>query len=269
MTRVLDPDSSMWDNVAVELRQHRISHGMSLAQVAMVLKVDRRTVSSWEVGRNKISETDARVLDDHWQTGGRLARLVRYARRAHDPNWQREHASFEQKSSSIWLFEGLRIAGLLQTPEYARAMFLMHGHTDVDDLVEERIRRQDILSGTDPAELWALLDEVALLRPVGSDEEMAQQLEHLVRSSERPNISVRVVPLTARSHLGQEGSFKLMQIRGGRPKVGYVEAPTGGRLMEDPEGVCRLSGWYDRISAKALPEDLSSGLIRRRMEEMS
>lgn len=136
----------------------------------------------------------------------------------------------------------------------------------MDDAVAERMARQAILDRADPPLLWILLDEAVLERPVGGSAVMRTQLCRLLEAAEESNISVRIVPRSAGAHPGQDGSFKLMRVEIG--EIGFVEAPGGGRLILDSDEVVQYGVRYDRIGAKALPEDLSSKLIAEAMERL-
>ncbi|WP_421917357.1 DUF5753 domain-containing protein [Nonomuraea polychroma] len=78
----------------------------------------------------------------------------------------------------------------------------------IEGAVETRLRRQSVFQREDPPMYWALLDECALLRPVGGREVMREQLEHLLKLTERPNISIQVVPLEVGCHSRSAGRLR-------------------------------------------------------------
>lgn len=93
---------------------------------------------------------------------------------------------------------------------------------------------------------------------------MRDQLRRLLEESEKPHMSIRVVPKSAGIHVGLDGSFKIMYHELG--DVAYSKAQLGGRQVVSAAEVRRLAVRYDRISARAFPEDQSRELIRKYME---
>lgn len=262
---LLDPNASLWNWLAHDLRFYRTKHGLSLTQLGRIIGRSRGSVSACEHGRRRISDREATILDELWETGGHFARLLRFARLGHDPDWDREHLETEASSTVVRTYETSWVPGLLQTADYARASFKAAG-LDPDPLVERRLARQELINRESSSVFWVVLDHAVLLRHVGGTPVMREQLTHLLHVAEQPNVSLRVVPLSAGAHMGQDGSFKLMKTRAG--DVGYVEAPAGGRLILDSHEISSLQLRYDRIGAQALPESMSQSLIRECMEAM-
>jgi hypothetical protein len=237
---------------------------MTQDDLGRVLGCVKSTVSRLEGAQLQIDEKQAAKLDTLWNTYGHFARLLAFARRAHDPDWIKQHAELEARATDIKTFEALLIPGLLQTPEYARAVFTNGGAEDVGELLEARMRRQETLSRPKPPFLWVLLDEGVIDRPVGEAGLMRNQLARLLEESERPNVSVRIVPRSCGLHAGLDGSFKILYHELG--DVAYSEAQLGGRLVVSGTEVRGLAVRYDRIGAQALPEGHSRELIKQVME---
>jgi hypothetical protein len=78
---------------------------------------------------------------------------------------------------------------------------------ETEQLVTARMERQVILDRADPPLLWVLLDEHALLRPVGGRKVRAEQLDHLAEIAQRPSILIEVIPLDVGAHEGVNGAF--------------------------------------------------------------
>jgi transcriptional regulator with XRE-family HTH domain len=257
--------TSMWAWIAHDLRLYRMRHKMTQEDLGRVLRCVKSTVSRLESGQLQLDEKQARRLDALWNTQGHFARLLEYARRAHNPDWMRQHAETESRAAEIKSFETCLIPGLLQIPEYTRELFRTTlGIDDVERYVEERMHRQHILERTDPPTLWFLLDEGVIDRSTNDPEVMWKQLARLLEESQRPNISIRVRPRSAGLHGGLGGSFKIFYHEHG--DVAYSEAQFGGRLVVSASEVRGLAVQYDRIGAHALPENQSRELIKRYME---
>ena len=169
------------------------------------------------------------------------------------------------------MFEHSLIPGLLQTPEYARAVLATRPNTaedEIDNLVAARLARQDILTRDEPPAplLWALIDEGVLHRPVAPAEVMRDQLMFLVQMSRRPNVTVQVLPYSAGGHTGLLGAFTIADL-GGNPGTVNVEDITYGRVFEDAATVSRVTLHYKSLQSEALPKGASRELIARVAEE--
>jgi hypothetical protein len=261
-----DPKSSMWAWLAHDLRFYRARRGLSGDAVAKLLTCARSSISRLENGEARPTEHQMAVLDERWDTGGHFGRLLWYARLGHDPNWFKQHIDIESEAQVIKVYEALAVPGLLQLPEYAHEVIAVGGGPDINELVARRLARQEILTRQDPPVLLVLLTEGVLDWPVGGPELMRKQLAYLLEVSERPNIGIRVIPRSAGTHFGLDGSFKIMS--GASGDVAYTESPGGGRLVPSAMEVRSYVLRYDRIGQKALPEDQSRDLIGKIMEAM-
>lgn len=263
----LDPDNSFWDWIAFDLRRRRLKRGETVQQVADAIRRSRSDVSNCEAGRRRINVAGARLLDEHWDTGGHFERLIGYANRNHDPDWFREHLGYEAAADELRVFELSFIPGLLQTERYARVVIAGNGSKNVEAAVEERISRQAVLHRVEPPLLWVLLDEGVVDRPVGGAEVMREQLAHLLQTGELANVVIRVVPRSAGFHPGLTSAFKILTVDG--LDLVYTESSGGGRLVQEPTEVRSFEIQFNRIGAKALSEDASRELIGRAMEAMA
>jgi transcriptional regulator with XRE-family HTH domain len=145
-----DPMTSMWAWMAHDLRLYRMRHQLTQEELGQVLGCVKSTVSRLESAQLQLDAKQSAKLDTLWNTHGHFTRLLEYARRAHDPDWIKQHADFEARATEIKSFEALLIPGLLQTPEYTRELFRTAGSDNIDERVEERMRRQEILARSDP-----------------------------------------------------------------------------------------------------------------------
>ncbi|NAS22435.1 helix-turn-helix domain-containing protein [Herbidospora sp. NEAU-GS84] len=180
----------------------------------------------------------------------RLWELVDSAR---EPGWWQEYdmvlPDLEAGAQRILAYEPLCVPGLLQTPEYARAVLIAAGHDacEIERRVTARMRRQQILTRSDsPVRLDAVLDESVISKVVGSPEVMRAQVRHLVELAHAPTVSVRIV---AGAHAAMVGGFGLLEFDGVGPLV-YLETPVGkGIVVED--GVPQYKALHDRLTDEA------------------
>ncbi|MDL4813360.1 helix-turn-helix domain-containing protein [Actinomadura opuntiae] len=263
----LDPTASLWDLFAVYLHVLRTKHGLSCAAVGRVVSAARQTVSHWESGLLRPDEDQIQKLDALYETGGLLEWLAFHAEIVHDARWQKQHLHYDARSSKIRLYERSFIPGLLQTPEYARALFVLEGIVDdVEGAVAMRMARQERLFSANPPHLSMLIDEDVIDRAVGGREVMSKQLERLLELSELHHIIVQIVPRDLGFHHGLVGPMKIMTV--GSELIGFTEAPLGGKLIRGPREVGQLALRLDRIGADALNRTQTRDVIRRALESL-
>ncbi|TDD63567.1 helix-turn-helix domain-containing protein [Actinomadura rubrisoli] len=263
------PKNNLWDFIAYYLRFQRNQRGLSGEALGRIIQAGKSQVSRIETGEERLDGTQAALLDKAWNTGGLFSILVWYASIGHDPQWFAQYLKLEERASMIRLYASQLIHGLLQTEDYAGAL-IAGGHSPTpDEDLHERLARQAVFSRPKPPYVAALLSQASLEWPVGTPEIMRGQLQHLVDLSEQPDVTIRLVPRTwnVGAHVGLQGSFQLMS---GTDfgEVAFSESPGGGRLVSCPPDVVNYAVWYDRISAKALPEEPSRDLVRSLMEEL-
>ncbi|GAA3358393.1 helix-turn-helix transcriptional regulator [Saccharopolyspora gregorii] len=157
------------------------------------------------------------------------------------------------------------VPGLLQTPEYARAV--IGTGNDAEWLLSTRLARQALLTRPDGPSVRFLVDEFALRRVIGGNTATRHQLEHLNRVQENPRVRIQVVPRDAGVHAGLDGAFVVLEFPAREPHV-YVEARRVGLFLTRPQDVEPFISGVEDIDSKALCEQSSAKLIRRICEEL-
>jgi hypothetical protein len=204
--------------------------------------------------------------------GGLFTRLYALARRWDGgyPAWFAGWLDAERRATSLCWWEPLLIPGLLQTADYARALFQAWrsagGDDELDELVSARMERQAIFERPQPPSLWAILDEGVLHRCIGSRKTMYDQLAHLARMADRPNVTIQVVPGEVGAHVGLLGGFAIASFDG-TPGTVYMESPDQGQTTELPSVVTKVTATFDTLRAEALPRGASRDLILKVAEE--
>ena len=183
------------------------------------------------------------------------------------------YISFEAEARAEHNYESLFIPGLLQTPEYSRAMSqgVLPAATEpeIDERVQARIERQKLLDGSEPLQLWAVVDDAAVRRVVGGRKVMAAQLDHVLAMMKRPNVTVQVIPFDAGAHPGMPGSFIFLEFRDeGDPELVYVDAQAGDMFLESEDDLRRYRTMFDHLRASALSSARSADLITSVKEGM-
>jgi hypothetical protein len=203
-------------------------------------------------------------LDD--ELFGRLAVL---ARRADGPvpTWFEDWLRAEGEAHTLRFWQPLIIPGLLQTAEYARALFLAAGADDAkaDELVAVRLERQSVLDRAEPPHVIAVLEESVLHRLIGSPVIMSDQLSHLGSMAERANVQLQIVPSARGANAGLSGGFALASCDG-VPDVLRMEAVED--VTEERRPLVRHAALvFDLVRGDALPREESRALILKAAEQ--
>jgi len=161
------------------------------------------------------------------------------------------------------------VPGLLQTPDYARAVIRAGNPQDtgeeIERRVEVRLERQEVLTRTDPPppRVNVILNEGVLVRRVGGPEAMRAQLTHLLEERDRANIVTQILPFSAGEHPAMVGPFTMLTfLDPADPGVVNVENITGSHALEQPEEIQAYEEVWNVIQAKAISPDDSRAVIR-------
>jgi hypothetical protein len=201
-----------------------------------------------------------KLIDRELDTSDALFRLYEKLKLGVFPEWFREWPGIEAAALLMRGYTAMVVPGLLQTPEYARALL------GDEAKVQARIERQAILTRADPPppKLRLIIDEGVLHREVGGREVMRAQLEHLVAIASSPHISVQVVPMGV--HAGLSGDFNIATLDNGE-SIGYVDTAARGLVMEKPADISALVDVFEALREDALPKRQSLDLIAKAAEK--
>lgn len=259
-----------------ELRRLRELKGMTAEEVAERLLVSQSKISRLENGRRSISQRDVRDLcgvyevEDHRVVDS----LMQMAKDSRQQGWWHAfgdipysvYIGLETDAASLRVYEPQVVPGLLQTPAYAEA--LIQGAlpetptTDVEKRVQVRLRRQERISADEPLRLWAVVDEAALRRVVGSPLVMREQLERLVEQSQLPHVTVQILPFDMGAHPGLNGQYAILEFPDAADSsVVYIEGVTSDLYLEKPHDVQKYSVMYEHLRAQALNAEQSRQFI--------
>ncbi|GGL86929.1 MULTISPECIES: helix-turn-helix domain-containing protein [Micromonospora] len=245
------PKTARARRLGIALRQHREAAGLTLEAAADEINSTRSTLSRYENAQTLVTPATVRaLLTLYGVAADEVSAAVALAKDARKPGWwvsyshlldQRtiDFIALEAEATAIANFEPSVVPGLLQTADYVRAVMRGGPHTLSDDDVERRVHlrmeRQERLTGTDPPIMDAIIDEGALLRPVGGPTVMEAQLQRLIKLAELPNITVQVIPLKAGYHRGTRGSLHILEFADpADPIIASVETVAGQMVLDRP-----------------------------------
>jgi transcriptional regulator with XRE-family HTH domain len=248
---------------AEELRAHRSAAGMGQDELAAKVTYSASLIAMIETGKRNPSRDLAKRLDSVFGVPGTFARLEGRLRNVPFPASFRPFVAHEEEARSLRWYEHSIVPGLLQTERYARAVLSTRPDTteeEIEELVEARLRRQDILNREEPPRLYILLDEAVLHRGVGESDLMSDQLAHLVEQSHRSYITIQVVPYSAGAHSGLLGAFVIAEVDDA-PPIAYLETAAEGETVEEPSVVAHVALTFDTLRSDALPQGASRDVI--------
>ncbi|WP_433868726.1 helix-turn-helix domain-containing protein [Saccharopolyspora sp. CA-218241] len=260
------------------LRQLRHQSGKTLRDAAEWLNVGDPGVSKMELGKSAIKVQTVRALGQLYDVdAARLDYLLRLAGEANQrgwwtayrdtvPDWFRQFVGLEADALDLWNYEAEYVPGLLQTPDYVRALLRATRPDMTDDDIESSVQlrreRQERIDGDHPPRLHFYINEAVIRRPVGTPAVVGGQLEKLIESSKLDHVALRILPFSAGPHPAMFGSFVMMQFPDeGAPAFVYVEHERGAIYQEDPGDVDRFTVIVDTLDQLSLSPEDSRGMM--------
>jgi transcriptional regulator with XRE-family HTH domain len=272
--------------LGAQLRRLREAKRISLEDAGNVIRASHSKISRLETGRvgfkdrdiadlltlyGVIDEADRKALRD-------LASRANAQGWWHDysdvlPTWFEAYVGLEEAATQIRAYEVQFVPGLLQTGDYTRAVTVL-GHPnaparETDRRVSLRLARQVVLTRPTPPNIWAVLDEAVLRRPIGGAEIMRAQIKHLIDIAQRPNVTVQVIPFQAGGHAAAGGPFSILRFAEyDLPDVVYVEQLTSALYLDKKEVLDSYLMVMDRLAVEAMTPTASLRTMRTLLKEI-
>lgn len=234
-------------------------------------------ISAMERGVRTLRPEVLEKADELLEAGGLLLQAVPELReamakvRTRHPEWYRGYASLEAASVELHFYANQAMPGLLQTEEYAFAVFRQRrpflSEETIEKRVVDRLSRQQVFDAWPPPVVSYVLEEVLLDRPIGGTGIFKGQLENLLRVGSMRNVEIQVMPTRREEHPNLDSAFNLMTPKA-QGQVAYTEAQGYPRLITDPEEVRKIADRYGFMRALALNPMESRSLIERKLEEL-
>ncbi|MEV0639600.1 helix-turn-helix transcriptional regulator [Streptomyces sp. NPDC050619] len=236
--------------------------------LAKEIPCDRSHVARVEAGTRVPQDTFAKKCDELLGTSGVLVRLwgrIDWYPEVQHPDWFERRAEMDAQAVALRAYQEQVVPGLLQTPDYARALFSQVASGDeVEERVRARLSRQPRFLADGGPLYVAILDESCLRNAVGSPEAMRDQCAHLLSVGQRPNIRIQVVPTGLFGLVRPRSSMSLIELPDERWV--YSESLDGGHFNNDPALYARHSQTYDVFRADIPSARESAALISDAME---
>ncbi|QBS38757.1 helix-turn-helix transcriptional regulator [Nocardia sp. CS682] len=264
-----------------QLRRLREAKGITREAAGDAIRGSHAKISRLELGRTGFKERDIRDLLSLYGVDDSEERekFLDLARQANEPGWWHRYSDLlpqwfgtylglEQAASKIRTYEAHLVPGLLQTPEYTRAVVALgYEDADTDRRVQVRQRRQEILHRSDPPIVWAVIDEAALHRPVGGPRVHREQMEHLIELAQLPNVTVQVLPYSAGEHAAAGSSFSILRFSETElPDIVYLEHLTSALYLDRRQDLALYLSVMDRLSVQAERPEKSIEILAKYAE---
>lgn len=265
-----DPDSGMLRVFGRQLKRFRLRAGMERPEFGARLGYSVSTIAAYEQGRRVPPPEAIDLADELLDAGGVLMEMKEEVARAQFPPFFRGAAKLEAEAVELHVYANQAVPGLLQTEDYARAVFRMWRPILEEDLIEQRIAarltRQEIFARRPRSHLSFVIDEAVAHRRIGGDETWHGQLEQIMLIGQARNVDIQLVPLRCAEHAGLAGPFTLMETKDCR-RIAYTEVQGDSRLHTERSKVRELEATYGCLRGQALTPNESMALLERLLGE--
>ncbi|GAA2282146.1 helix-turn-helix transcriptional regulator [Streptomyces atrovirens] len=270
----VDPDDdwalAVVATVGRQLRLRREAAGMQVNDFAAAAGYGADLVYKIETGKRIPRPEYLDTADEVLNAGGLIAAMHEDVKKVRYPKKVRDLAQLEARAVEMGVYECSSIAGLLQTPAYARALFEVrqppYPAEEVDRLVAARMARLSVFDRSPAPSLSFVLEEAILSRRVGGTMVRKQQFERLLEVGQLNNVSLQVMPMSSVAHPGMSGRIELLKFEDGTA-VGRSDGAFNGRPTSDPRQLRILELRYGTIRAQALPPGETLALIEKLLGE--
>jgi transcriptional regulator with XRE-family HTH domain len=269
-----------------QLRKLRESKGITREAAGYEIRASGSKISRMELGRVSFKERDVADLLTMYGVSDSAERdaLIGLARQANNPGWWQHfgdvlptwfqaYLGLEAAASLIRTYEIQFVPGLLQTPDYARAVIML-GHAgasaeEINRRVDVRLQRQQILTRSGGPQLWAVIDEAVLRRPIGGVDVMRAQIESLIEASKLPGVRLQIIPFMAGGHAAAGGPFAILRFPEPElPDVVYVEQLTSAIYLDKREDVDHYAMAMERVCIDAEPPNHTPEILGKLLNEV-
>ncbi|MFG2893114.1 Scr1 family TA system antitoxin-like transcriptional regulator [Streptomyces sp. NPDC048248] len=247
-------------------RYLREQRGMTRRELSALVPYSESLIAMVERGERPPKPGYVDAIDAALGANGLLRVLIPDVAEKHHPAWAEEYVKLQAEALALHAYSTHFLHGLLQTEEYARAVFRSVRPSMEDDEIERsvqaRLATQILLTRKPSCRMTFVLEEPALLRKMGGQAVWEGELRNLVKLSELHNLQLQVMPLARETHAGLDGPMTLLETPE-HQTIGYVEGQQGSYFLTEPDDISAMSHRYGTIRSQALDAEASRALIQR------
>ncbi|MFF7252719.1 helix-turn-helix domain-containing protein [Streptomyces microflavus] len=256
--------------VGRQIKLWREGAGLRAAELGSIIGYSENLVFKVEGGRRIPKPEFLDKTDDAVGANGKISAMKKDVEEARYPRKVRDLAKLEAEAIEIGSYANGVIDGLLQTEEYARALYAQrrpaYAEDDIERLVAARMARQVVFDRRPAPLLTFVQEEATLRRRTGGRMVLRHQLEHLLELSQLRHVEIQVMPMEAEEHAGLGGSHRVLKLVDGKT-VGLNEVQLISGLISDPRQVQILDMRYNLLRSQALTPRLSREFIEKLLGE--
>ncbi|MEU8692927.1 helix-turn-helix transcriptional regulator [Streptomyces sp. NPDC048665] len=252
------------------LKRLRTQAGVERAELGRLTGYSAATIASFEQGRRIPSARFIMQADEALNAQGVLVDFIEEMEKAQYPAFFRDAAALEKQAVALHVFAVQAVPGLLQTEDYARAVFTMWRPPLSEETIEQRVAarlaRQEIFARKPATTLSFVLEEAVVCRRLGGSAVWRGQLEQILLVGQRRNVEIQVMPNDREEHACLNGPFTLIETAKGR-RIAYVPAYKASRLFADRSTVREVEEQYNLLRAQALTPRESLAFVEKLLGE--
>lgn len=266
-----DPGGGFLRCFGRQVKLLREAAGLTQAELGASVGYGEAHIASVEQGRRIPKPEMVDAVDRVVGGRGMLVAMKGEVERARYPSFFREFVRLEAEAVELHAYDAQVVNGLLQSEEYARAVFAMWRPLLDEDTIEQRVAarldRQKVFSKRPAPLLSFVIEESVVRRPLGGPPVLRSQLEQLLIVGHQRNVEIQMMPTDRDEHAGLSGPFTLILAKNQR-RMGYVEAQSQGVVYSDPAKVQTLESTYGVLRAQALTPKESLARIEKLLGEL-
>ncbi|MFI6935500.1 helix-turn-helix domain-containing protein [Streptomyces sp. NPDC050287] len=265
-----EPGSGVVTAFGRQLKLLRVRAGLERSEFGKLTGYAAQSIASFEQGRRIPPPRFIDRADEVLDARGVLKALKEEVGRAQYPAFFRDAARLEAGAVGLCVYATHAVPGLLQTEEYARAVFRMQRPLLDDDVIEQRLEarmvRQVIFTRRPAPLLSFIIEEVVLRKPIGGRAVLRGQLEQILLVGQNRNVEIQVMPTEREDHAGLGGPFNLIDTAEGR-RIAYTEVQDDSRLYTSTGKIRELEARYGILRSQALTPCESLAFIEELLGE--
>ncbi|MEU6114762.1 helix-turn-helix transcriptional regulator [Streptomyces sp. NPDC047117] len=265
MTRTNEPPISLliFGKQSRFLREKR---EMTRRELSALIPYSESFIAMVERGERPPKVGYVNAVDAALGANGLLSVLAPEVAEKHHPAWAEEYVKLQAEALALHVYSTHFLHGLLQTEEYARAVFRSRrpslNDEGIEKAVQARLAAQKLLTREPPCRMTFVLEEPTLLRKIGGQSVWEGELLNLLDISQLHNVQLQVMPLARETHAGVDGAMTLLETPD-HHTVGYVEGQQGSYFLTEPEDISVLSHRYGTLRSQALDAEASRAFMQR------
>ncbi|MFF8192185.1 helix-turn-helix domain-containing protein [Streptomyces bobili] len=254
-----------------QMKLLREAAGFTQAQLGEQVGYGEAQIAAVEQGRRIPKPELIDAVDRAVGARGVLVAMKGEVAKARYPSFFRRYAELEAEAVELHAYISHVVKGLLQTEEYARAVFRMWRPLLDEEAIEQgvsaRMERRKLFARRPAPLLRFVIDEHVLRRPLGGRDVWQGQLEQLLLHGYQRNVAIQIVPMEREEHAGLAGPFTLIHSKNQR-RMAYMEVQDVSALYVEPRKVNPLEAAYSALRAEALTPRKSLTFVEKLLGEL-